>query len=143
MNNDASVVMVDGGNVLFRTCCLPLVPCETLGANNDWRHCLGVFQGNGNKNRLFVRFLAHLLLTPMSSVVIPPPMSAHTLQTECSINQVTFHPTCQHLALLLSDGKLVIVTKTLQKNESTENRNSSEFFQARHVSLVSIQYFAR
>ncbi|CAB4001430.1 Elongator complex 1 [Paramuricea clavata] len=74
---------------------------------------------------------AHLLLTPMSSVIIPPPMSAHTLQTECSINQVAFHPTCQHLALLLSDGKLVIVTKTLQKNESTENRNSSEFFQAR------------
>ena len=75
---------------------------------------------------VYIFFLAKLLLTTMSSVVIPPPMSSHTVQTDCSINQVTFHPTSQQIALLLSDGNLVIIKKT------TEERKSSEFHLERY-----------
>ena len=72
------------------------------------------------KTKSLNSFLAQLLLTEMSSVVIPPPMSAHSVNTECAINQVTFHPSCHQLALLLSDGSLVIVKKTTQEGKSSE-----------------------
>lgn len=64
-------------------------------------------------------FLAKLLLTEMSLVVIPPPMSSHCLEMDSPINMVTFHPDCRRLALILSNGHLVIVNKIILDSGSS------------------------
>lgn len=64
-------------------------------------------------------FLAKLLLTEMSLVVIPPPMSSHCVEMDSPINMVTFHPDCRRLALILSNGHLVIVNKIILDSGSS------------------------
>ena len=71
-------------------------------------------------------FLANLLLTPLASVVIPPPMSAHSCQTHSPINGVAFHPSRDHIALLLSDGTLAILKSTMQVKDGGNDTADNE-----------------
>ncbi|XP_046853969.1 putative elongator complex protein 1 [Xenia sp. Carnegie-2017] len=62
---------------------------------------------------------AKLLLTEMSLVIIPPPMSSHCVEMDSPINMVTFHPDSRRLALILSNGYLVIVNKNILDSGSS------------------------
>lgn len=103
----------------------------------SYRFCWDITQspGHSSQNDATVVMIdgVNLLSTPMSSLVIPPPMSANCFQTHASINQVTFHPSCRNIALLLSDGTLAVLKNTSQSIESGEKNNvdKSDFIQAR------------
>lgn len=73
-----------------------------------------------------ILFLVNLLLTPMALVVVPPPMFAHCFKAHCSINQITFHPSCRDIALLLSDGTLAILKNIPLSKETGHNTSADE-----------------
>ncbi|XP_066271077.1 elongator complex protein 1-like [Branchiostoma lanceolatum] len=68
-----------------------------------------------------------VLLTPFRQVVIPPPMSAYSLQLPVPVNQVAFSPTpgVNDLAAVLTDGTVVFYTLKLQQPEAEESHDTS------------------
>lgn len=68
-------------------------------------------------------FPAKLLLTPMKHMVVPPPMSAHTIELPSTALIVSFGPVprCNDMAVLLSNGCLAIY------KSCTENGIKQEF----------------
>ena len=62
-------------------------------------------------------FAAKLLLTPMKHMVVPPPMSAHTIELPSPASIVSFGPShlCNDMAVLLSNG-CVAIYKSLMEN---------------------------
>ncbi|XP_019627149.1 PREDICTED: elongator complex protein 1-like [Branchiostoma belcheri] len=60
-----------------------------------------------------------VLLTPFRQLVIPPPMSAYSLQLSTAVNQVLFSPApgVNDLAAVLTDGTVVFYTLNSQQPE--------------------------
>lgn len=61
---------------------------------------------------LGVYFTDRVLLSPMRNMVVPPPMSAYSLQLPCAVNQVIFccHGNTNDLAVLLENSQIAMYT---------------------------------
>ncbi|KAI0220632.1 Elongator complex protein 1 [Lamellibrachia satsuma] len=85
---------------------------------------------------------ATLLVTPFKDVVVPPPMSAYTVQMPCAINQVAFLAENNDFAVMLSDGHVALLSfggkDKIDRRDKTEAQESSVKIAAAAASKCSL-----
>ncbi|XP_078667379.1 elongator complex protein 1-like isoform X2 [Branchiostoma floridae x Branchiostoma belcheri] len=87
----------------------------------EWSWVINRTDGRTAQDKSYVAVIDgdKVLLTPFRQLVIPPPMSAYSLQLSTAVNQVLFSPApgVNDLAAVLTDGTVVFYTLNSQQPE--------------------------
>ncbi|KAI8490926.1 hypothetical protein Bbelb_313450, partial [Branchiostoma belcheri] len=95
----------------------------------EWSWVINRTDGRTAQDKSYVAVIDgdKVLLTPFRQLVIPPPMSAYSLQLSTAVNQVLFSPApgVNDLAAVLTDGTVVFYTLNSQQPEKELPRDTS------------------
>ncbi|XP_078577191.1 elongator complex protein 1-like isoform X2 [Branchiostoma floridae x Branchiostoma japonicum] len=95
----------------------------------EWTWVINRSDGRTSEDNSYVAVIDgdKVLLTPFRQVVIPPPMSAYSLQLQTPVSQVLFSPSpgVNDLAAVLTDGTVVFYTLDIKQPEEEVSGDTS------------------